>query len=155
MDMNALMLRYGVDTAGDVGRRNNFLSWVQEHLVAHALGVQSDGRVGQPDIMLGSRPIECRIASPRIRFGLTLVASWAQVEKHEQTDFVYIVAARDLLSFAFLHIVGVTIDDFNPKTVSKGAKAHMVRSRVLPKIRCLHGEVREVRGSFRIFTAPL
>lgn len=155
MDVDTLMLQYGIDTARDIGRRNNFLSWVQEHLVARALGVSSDGRTGQPDITVGTRTLECRIVSPRACGGATLAGSWSQISPDRVVDYVYIVSSRDMTSFAFLHIPDVSIDDFKPPTKRHGGKAYMMRSSVVGRVRCLHGTVNPTPNGFRIALVPL
>jgi len=155
MDIETLMSTYGVDTSSDIGRRNNFLSWVQEHLVAKSLGVVSDGRTGRPDMFVGAHPVECRIISPRHCGGSTLSATRAQIEKSGISDFVYIVASRDMLSFAFLHIPDITVDDIKPQTRMGGQKAYIVRSRVTARLRCLHGSASATPKGFRIVLHPL
>ena len=155
MDIETLMSTYGVDTSTDIGRRNNFLSWVQEHLVAKSLGVVSDGRTGRPDMLVGAHPVECRIISPRQCGGSTLSATRSQIEKSEISDFVYIVAARDMLSFAFLHIPDVTVEDIKPQTRRGGQKAYIVRSRVSARLKCLHGSASVTPKGFRIVLHPL
>lgn len=154
MDIDTVMSSYGVDMSSDVGRRNMFLSWTQEHLVAKALGVISDGRTGRPDLMVGLRAVECRIISPRQCGGSTLTASWSQILGAGTMDFVYIVAARDLMSFAFLHIPDVTTADFKART-SPNARAHMMRRAVVDRVRCLHGAVHATPRGFRIVLSPL
>jgi hypothetical protein len=155
MDVDALMMQYGIDTARDVGRRNNFLSWVQEHLVARAMGVVSDGRTGQPDITVGARTLECRIVSPRACGGATLAGSWSQISADRTVDYVYIVASRDMTSFAFLHIPDVSIGDFRPPTKGHGGKAYMMRHAVVDRLMCLHGTVSVTPNGFRIGLLPL
>jgi hypothetical protein len=154
MDVDTLMGKYGIDMSDDVGRRNVFLSWMQEHLVARALGVKSDGRAGQHDIVFNDRPVECRIISPSQGKGINLTASWSQIERTPVMDFVFIMAARDLMSFAFLHIPDVSIGDFRPKT-SPGTRARMIRSRVHDRVICLHGEIKQTKQGFNIAMTPL
>ena len=155
MDVNTLMLQYGIDMSRDIGRRNNYLSWVQEHLIAHALGVDPDGRTGRPDITVGTRTLECRIVSPRACGGATLAGSWSQITAGSVVDYVYIVSSRDMTTFAFLHIPDVSIDDFKPPTNGSGGKAYMMRSAVVNRVRCLHGAVSATPGGFRIALLPL
>jgi len=154
MDVDSLMGKYGIDMSDDIGRRNVFLSWIQEHLVARALGVKSDGRSGQHDIVFNERPVECRIISPTQSKGINLSASWSQIERTPIMDFVFIMAARDLMSFAFLHIPDVSIEDFRPKT-SPAAKARLIRSRVLDRVICLHGDIKKTRQGFNIAMTTL
>jgi hypothetical protein len=155
MDMDTLFLKYGLDTASNVGRRNSFLSWVHEHLVASSIGVKADGRSGHPDMVVGGHPLECRIASPRSACCLSLWATVPQVRKYEVCDYVYIIASRDMLSFALLHIKDVTAADFKPPTRVHGNKLYMIRSAIRDRVVCLHGDVRTTPLGFRIITQPL
>jgi hypothetical protein len=155
MDMDTLFLKYGLDTANDVGRRNSFLSWVHEHLVASSLGVKSDGRSGKPDMLVEGHPLECRIASPRSAYCLSLWATLPQVRRNPVCDYVYIIASRDMLAFAFLHIRDVVPEDFKPPTRKHGNKLYMVRSSIRDRVTCLHGEVKVTKQGFRIVTHPL
>ena len=155
MDMDTLFAKYGLNTASDVGRRNSFLSWVHEHLVASSIGVKADGRTGHPDMMVGGQPLECRIASPRSAYCLSLWSTLPQVRRNEVSDYVYIIVSRDVLSFAFLHIKDVSAADFKPPTRGHGNKLYMVRSSIRDRVVCLHGEVRRTAQGFRIVTRPL
>ncbi len=155
MDMEQLYSKYGVTVASNVGRRNNSLSWVHEHLVAVSLGVTSDGRTGHPDMLVDGHPIECRIGSPRSNRGMTLSSSWSTLRKHPIADYVYIVLTRDATSFAFLHVPDVVEDDFKPMTSPNQHKAYLRRTAVVDRVRCLHG-VMEVKGdTFRLWPEPL
>lgn len=155
MDMEQLYSKYGVAVSSDVGRRNNFLSWMHEHLVAASLGVHSDGRTGHPDMIVDGHPIECRIGSPRSNRGMILSSTWSTVRKHPIADYVYIVVTRDATSFAFLHVPDVVEDDFKPTTSANQSKAYLRRSSVVDRARCIHGEMELSGDTFRLWPTPL
>ncbi len=138
----------GMDFLEDVGRRNILMSRPQEKFFAEALAVQypntvSDGRTGQPDIIIPDidKELECKITSPHRSGAWSLQTDYGTLEKKGSLDYLYVLCDRDFESFAVFHFENLTIDDFREPAPGSRGKSSLIMSRAIQKCNILMGDI--------------
>lgn len=150
-ETRAMFTRYGMDLLSDLGRRNTLMSSAQERfftdeLKARGYRVRSDGRSGQPDIIIeGSRgepvsEIECKLTTRNSHGGIILQTDYTTLQRKGSLDYLYVIADVEFLRFAVLYFQGLTIDNFRiPSNGSRG-KAGMLKHTCKDRCTVLYGK---------------
>lgn len=148
MNLNAEFSYWGMDFKSNLGRRNIVMSQAQEYFFAKELakefsGVESDGRTGKADIVIGeiSRELECKLTSGRASGGYDLQTDLATLKRKKILDFLYVVASDDFTKFTVLHYSGLTPDDFYLSSPGSRGKARMKKGQAMSKCSVLFGDV--------------
>ena len=138
----------GLELQADIGRRNILLSNIQEKEFTTELskvfsGVKSDGRSGQPDILIGAldKELECKITSPHGGKTWALQCDYATLQKKGCLDFLYVLVDREFENAAVLHFEGLTPDDFHPPASGSRGKSRMKKHEAMKKCSTLFGRV--------------
>ena len=133
----------------NTGRRNILMSSAQEEFFAKELSkryknVVSDGKTGEPDIVIGelSKELECKITTPTPSGGINLQTDYATLVKKGSLDYLYVIADRSFEKFVVLHYIGLTSEDFATPSKSSRGKAKLVKHIAERKCRVLWGEVK-------------
>jgi len=138
---------WGMDFRSNLGRRNVVMSQAQEHFFARELSksfrdVESDGRTGKADIVIGeiSKELECKMTSGSGQYrAFALQTDYATLENKESLDYLYVLADEKFKQFAVLHFENLTPDDFHlPASGSRG-KARMKKEKAMKRCRVLWG----------------
>ena len=126
-DLDNLFSSHGMNLKENLGRRNILLSQAQEKFFAEELssvyeGVESDGRTGQPDIVINSlgKELECKLTSKTKSGAYSFQSDYETLQKKGSLDYLYVVADENFEKFTVLHYEGLTTDDF--RHLSPGAR---------------------------------
>jgi len=132
----------------NLGRRNIIMSQAQEEFFAQELakdydGVESDGRTGQPDILVGElgRELECKLASRGVTGQIGFQCDENTMAAKGKLDFLYVVASEDFKEFAVLHFIDLTPDDFFPASSGSKGRARMKKWSAMKKCNVVLGDV--------------
>lgn len=141
---------FGIDILSNLGRRNMMLSSIQESSFARELSkvyvdVSSDGRTGEPDILIGelSRELECKLTSRQKSGSISFQTDHATLCKKKSLDYLYVVANKEFDSFAVLHFNGLTKDDYREPANGSRGKVAMIKHKAMAKCAVLFGSVEE------------
>ena len=148
INLNAVFSDWGMNFKSNLGRRNIVISQAQENFFAKELakefiGVESDGRTGKADIIIGeiNKELECKITSGRASGGYDLQTDLATLKRKGSLDFLYVIANDAFTEFTVLHYIGLTVDDFYPSSPGARGKARMKKAQAMQKCVVLFGEV--------------
>jgi len=125
-ECKGLFERHGFNLLENLGRRNILLSNAQEKYFAEALArrfnVTSDGRPGEPDILIKSldRELECKLTSRHRSGAISFQTDYETLEKKGSLDYLYVVASENFDSFAVVHYVDLKPSDF--RGLSSGSR---------------------------------
>jgi hypothetical protein len=124
------------------------MSSAQEEFFAQALSksysnVSSDGKTGEPDIMVGelNRELECKITTPTPKGGINLQTDYTTLGKKGSLDFLYVIADREFEKFVVLYYDSLTVDEFSVPSASSRGKSKLVKHIAEPKCSVLWGKV--------------
>jgi len=139
---------WGMDFRSNLGRRNVVMSQAQEHFFAQELSkmfrnVESDGRTGKADIVIGEieKELECKMTSGSGQYkAFALQTDYVTLENKENLDFLYVLADETFKKFAVLHFENLTPDDFHPPANGSRGKARMKKDKAMERCRVLWGE---------------
>ena len=132
-DLSHVMQKNGFDLLENLGRRNILLSQAQEKFFAEALSVKfkvtSDGRTGEPDIMIKSldRELECKLTSRHKSGAISFQTDYETLVKKEKLDYLYVVANKSFDKFAVVHYTDLTTKDFRPLSTGARGKTQMLK----------------------------
>jgi hypothetical protein len=147
-DLKAVHQKHGLCMLDNTGRRNILMSAVQEEFFAQQLsttykGVVSNGKTGEPDIMIGelNRELECKITSPRSGGCVSLQTDYATLLKKGPLDYLYVIADHSFEKFVVLHYIGLTVADFIAPGRSSRGKSKLMKHVAQSKCRILWGNV--------------
>ena len=137
-ELRQMHWRYGLELNEDLGRRNVLLSSAQEKFFSQALRdcagleVQSDGRTGQSDIVVGmpdgtTRELECKLTTRNASGSIVLQTDWVTLDRKGELDYLYVVADEEFRSFAVLHFEGLTTANFRTPSAGSRGKAAMLK----------------------------
>ena len=146
-----LFSRYGMDLLSDLGRRNTLMSSAQEkfftdELQSAGFEVLSDGRPGQPDIVIadpgGSAPVEveCKLTTRNSHGGIILQTDYTTLQRKGALDYLYVVADVDFRNFAALYFRGLTTDNFRVPSNGSRGKAGMLKHTCYDRCTVLYGK---------------
>ena len=143
---------HGLPLKENLGRRNIIMSQAQEEFFAQALsqtysGVISDGRTGQPDIVIGElgKELECKLASRGKNGQIQFQCDENTMAAKGTLDYLYIVAGPDFEEFAVLHFIDLTSDDFFPASPGSKGRARMKKWQAMNKCNVIWGTVDDIR----------
>jgi hypothetical protein len=156
-ETNDLFEKYGMDLLSDLGRRNTLLSTAQEKFFSDSLResgytVSSDGRPGQPDIIVTdpvtghTSELECKLTTRNSSGGVVLQTDYETLQKKGTLDYLYVIASPEFTEFCVLYFTGLTSDDFRVPAAGSRGKAGMVKHRCYNKATVLMGEYRSLRA---------
>jgi hypothetical protein len=128
------------------------MSQAQEEFFAQALAdtygnVVSDGRTGQPDIVIGElgKELECKLASRGKNGQIQFQCDENTMAAKGSLDYLYVVACPDFEEFAVLHFMCLTPDDFFPASPGSKGRARMKKWSAMNKCNIVWGSVDDIR----------
>jgi len=151
-DMTTVFDSYGFKFDENAGRRNIVMSHAQEKMLASEIrdsfdSVISDGRTGQPDIVITdndiTRELECKITTPRK--SLSLQTDYETLQRKGSLDYIYFITDESFKEFAVLFFEGLTADDFRPPSPGSRGKSSMIKYKAFSKCTPLHGSYNDLR----------
>ncbi len=156
-DMSAVYAKHGIDFGtNDVGRKNIIISAAQERFFANAIQKHfgkctSDGRTGQPDIVIDSldgRELECKCLSQGKNGSWSLQTDKASLDQKDKLDFLYLLYDRMHENCAVFLFSGLTSDDFKEPSPGSRGKARMHKGRGFAKCTPLIGSFSDRREMY-------
>lgn len=150
-ETRSLFTRYDMDLLSDLGRRNTLMSSAQEkfftdELKGRGYRVHSDGRPGQPDIIvegLNSGPvseIECKLTTRNSHGGIILQTDYTTLQKKGSLDYLYVIADVEFRCFAVLYFHGLTAQNFRAPSSGSRGKAGMLKHTCHDRCTVLYGK---------------
>ncbi len=146
---------HSLDFFDDLGRRNILMSRPQEAFFCEALKQKfpktfSDGRTGQPDIVLPdiSKELECKITTKRKGGSWQLQADYATLEKKGSCDFLYFCCDPEFKKFAVLHFENLDVSDFKSPAPGSRGKARLTMKTAFSKCTPLVGNIESTSEKF-------
>ena len=145
---------FGMNLESNLGRRNILLSGAQERFFADSLRgsfpkVRSDGHTGEPDIIIPelNKELECKLTTRYQSTGaLAFQSDSMSFEgKENGLDFLYVVADEVFESFAVLHFIGLTKDDFHKESPGARGRVRMKKYKAMPKCKIIIGSAEDLR----------
>jgi len=147
-DVVALYSRYDMDLLDNLGRRNIIMSQTQEKFFSNSLsssytGVSNDGKTGQPDIFVGelNKELECKLTSRHRGGAISFQTDHQTLLQKGSLDYLYVIADEGFNSFAVLHFIDLTVDDFRPVANGSRGKVAMYKHKGMRKCNVLMGDV--------------
>lgn len=151
-----LFRKYEMDLLSDIGRRNTLLSTAQEKFFSDALrfaghDVVSDGRPGQPDIVVKDpvsgrmHEIECKLTTRNKHGGINLQTDYETLLKKGTLDYLYVIASAEFSEFCVLYFEGLTVEDFRAPSRGSRGKVGMFKHKSYSKSTVLLGEYQSLR----------
>ena len=145
--------KFDMDFTTDLGRRNIIMSHAQEKFFTEALrskypGAHSDGRTGQPDIVIDegevNAEIECKLTTRHRSGAISLQSDYETLLKKGSLDYLYVIASKDFQSFAVFYFEDLTVDDFRPLASGARGKVAMYKHKGFRKCKVLMGDYESV-----------
>ena len=147
-DLDNVFQSHGMNLKENLGRRNILLSQAQEKFFAEELsyhyeGVISDGRTGQPDIVIESlnRELECKLTSKNKSGAYSFQSDYETLNKKGSLDYLYVVADENFEKFTVLHYEGLTTDDFRHLSPGARGKVAMKKHVANKKLNKVYGDL--------------
>lgn len=147
-DVQEIHKRHDLPLLHNPGRRNILMSSAQESFFANELkksftGVFSDGKTGEPDIIIGelAKELECKITSPSKSGAINLQTDYKTLAKKKALDYLYVIADRSFEKFVVLHYNNLTTDDFAVPSSSSRGKSKLIKHVAHRKCKVLWGNV--------------
>ena len=147
-DLDNLFSSHGMKLKENLGRRNILLSQAQEKFFAEELssvyeGVESDGRTGQPDIIINSlgKELECKLTSKTKSGAYSFQSDYETLQKKGSLDYLYVVADENFEKFTVLHYEGLTTDDFRHLSPGARGKVSMKKHAANKKLNRVFGDL--------------
>jgi len=147
-DLDRVFQDHGMNLKENLGRRNILLSQAQEKFFAEELsyhydGVISDGRTGQPDIIIESldKELECKLTSRNKSGAYSFQSDFETLQKKGSLDYLYVVADENFEKFTVLHYEGLTIDDFRHLSPGARGKVSMKKHAANKKLNRVFGDL--------------
>lgn len=155
-EAKSLFFKYEMNLLSDLGRRNTLLSSAQEKFFSDALRdagliVESDGRPGQPDIIVRNSTtdtvseIECKLTTRNSHGGINLQTDYETLSKKGTLDYLYVIASPEFTEFCVIYFKGLTTDDFRVPANGSRGKAGMLKHKSYCKSTVLMGEYKSLR----------
>jgi len=147
-DLDSVFDQHGMDLKSNLGRRNILLSQAQEKFFAEELaktyeGVISDGRTGQPDIVIESlnKELECKLTSRTKSGAYSFQSDFETLQKKGSLDYLYVVADENFEKFTVLHYEGLTTDEFRHLSPGARGKVSMKKHAANKKLVKVYGDL--------------
>ena len=152
-----LFKKHGLSFDDNLGRRNGVLSHAQEKYFADELGktfknVVSDGKTGQPDIVIRDieKELECKLTSGNGKYAnFSLKTDYNTLARKKALDHLYVLADRSFNKFVVLHFESLTTDDFFIPAPGAKGKSRMRKNTAMKKCHVLWGGV-EIKNEIEI-----
>ena len=145
----------GMGFLDDLGRRNILMSRPQEVFFCQEIKKSypttiSDGRTGQPDIVIPElkKEIECKITTKRKGGTWSLQADYATLKRKGSCDFLYICCDKYFENFAVFHFKDLTIKDFKSPASGSRGKSKLLLRNCIERCNPLVGTVHERNSIF-------
>ena len=123
---------FDMNLESNLGRRNIFMSMVQEEFLARSLqekykSVISDGAPGMPDVYIGdiNKEIECKLTTVNKSGSISFQSDYETLLQKGSLDYLYFIASPDFDKFTVLLFEGLTVDDFRPLSPGSRGKVAM------------------------------
>ena len=146
---------HGIDFFADLGRRNILMSRPQETFFCEAIKTKfpqtvSDGRTGQPDIVIPSigRELECKITTKRKGGSWSFQADYATLEKKGSCDFLYVCCDEKFENFGVFFFDNLTVEDFKPPAPGSRGKSRLLLKNCRDKCYPLVGDMTDRNSLF-------
>ena len=152
-DLTEVMSKHNFDILDNLGRRNILLSQAQEKYFAESLAkkykVRSDGRTGEPDIVIESlgKELECKLTSPQKHGAIAFQTDYETLLKKGSLDYLYVVADRSFEKFAVIHYKNLTVDDFRPLSTGARGKTQLMKHKAKGKANILIGNMKSINDT--------
>lgn len=141
---------YNLDFFQDLGRRNILMSRPQEVFFCEEIKksfpkANSDGRTGQPDILIPEveKELECKITTKRKGGSWAFQADYATLEKKGSCDFLYVCCDPKFENFGVFHFKDLTISDFKPPASGSRGKSRLLIRNCIDRCTPLVGKITE------------
>ncbi len=141
---------YNLDFFSDLGRRNILMSRPQEVFFCEQIkksfpSANSDGRTGQPDIMVPeiNRELECKITTKRKGGSWAFQADYATLERKGSCDFLYVCCNEDFSEFAVFYFDNLTTENFKPPAPGSRGKSRLMLRTCVNQCHVLVGSLHE------------
>jgi hypothetical protein len=145
----------GMGFLDDLGRRNILMSRPQEVFFCEEIknsfpSAISDGRTGQPDILIPEikKELECKITSKRKGGSWSFQADYATLERKGSCDFLYVCCDKDFENFAVFHFDNLTVSDFKIPAPGSRGKSRLILRNCIDRCSSLIGGLEERNKSF-------
>ena len=139
---------FDMNLESNLGRRNIFMSMVQEEFLARSLqekykSVISDGAPGMPDVYIGdiNKEIECKLTTVNKSGSISFQSDYETLLQKGSLDYLYFIASPDFDKFTVLLFEGLTVDDFRPLSPGSRGKVAMKKHAGMKKCTVLWGDV--------------
>lgn len=146
-DLERVMNKHNFNLFENLGRRNILLSQAQEKFFADSLSekyeVSSDGRTGEPDIVIKSlgKELECKLTSPQKKGNISFQTDYETLEKKGSLDYLYVVADSAFKKFAVIHYENLKIKDFRKLSNGSRGKTQMMKHKAADRANILVGKM--------------
>jgi len=146
-DLERVMNKHNFNLFENLGRRNILLSQAQEKFFADSLSekyeVSSDGRTGEPDIVIKSlgKELECKLTSPQKKGNISFQTDYETLEKKGSLDYLYVVADSAFKKFAVIHYENLKIKDFRKLSNGSRGKTQMMKHKAADRANVLVGKM--------------
>ena len=142
--------KHNLDFFKDLGRRNILMSRPQEVFFCDEIRkvfteASSDGRTGQPDILIPEfeKELECKITTKRKGGSWSFQADYATLEKKGKCDFLYLCCNDKFERFAAFHFRDLTVEDFKPPAPGSRGKSRLLIRNCIDRCTPLVGDITE------------
>ena len=147
-DLIEIHENYGLDFFQDLGRRNILMSRPQEVFFCQEIKKQfnstiSDGRTGQPDILIPeiNKELECKITTKRKGGSWAFQADYATLERKGTCDFLYVCCDPKFENFGVFYFKNLTIADFKPPAPGSRGKSRLLIRNCIDRCESLVGGI--------------
>ena len=147
-DLLSLHEDYGIDFFQDLGRRNILMSRPQEIFFCQEIQKRwsratSDGRTGQPDILIPEfgKELECKITTKRKGGSWSFQADYATLERKGSCDFLYVCCDEKFENFGVFYFRDLTIADIKPPAPGSRGKSRLLIRNCISRCESLVGNI--------------
>jgi len=156
-DLIEIHEKYHLDFFQDLGRRNILMSRPQEVFFSQEIKKQfpstvSDGRTGQPDILVPeiNKELECKITTKRKGGSWSFQADYATLERKGTCDFLYVCCDPKFENFGVFYFRDLTTADFKPPASGSRGKSRLLLRNCIDRCECLIGSMENRNSQFML-----
>ena len=147
-DLHEIHENYDLDFFQDLGRRNILMSRPQEVFFCQEIQKRwskatSDGRTGQPDILIPEfgKELECKITTKRKGGSWAFQADYATLERKGSCDFLYVCCDEKFENFGVFYFRDLTVADFKPPAPGSRGKSRLLLRNCISRCESLVGQI--------------
>jgi|TARA_R110001583_G_scaffold38874_7_gene125204 hypothetical protein len=140
--------QYDLNFFQDLGRRNILMSRPQEVFFCEEIKkkfpkASSDGRTGQPDILVPEfgKELECKITTKRKGGSWAFQADYATLARKGKCDFLYVCCDKEFENFGVFYFRDLTTDDFKPPASGSRGKSRLLIRNCIDRCESLVGSI--------------